>query len=54
LFDTDDVGKQKALEAAQRLKALNPGIKIEAYDAELNAENAAQLFLSMILSRRHG
>ncbi len=44
LFDTDDVGKQKALEAAQRLKALNPGIKIEAYDAELSIENVAQLF----------
>ena len=44
LFDTDDVGKQKALEAAQRLKALNPGIKIEAYNAELSIENVAQLF----------
>ena len=44
LFDTEAVGKAKALEAARRLKALNPGIQIEAYDEELNAENATQLF----------
>jgi molybdopterin/thiamine biosynthesis adenylyltransferase/rhodanese-related sulfurtransferase len=44
LFDTEAVGKPKALEAARRLKALNPGIQIESYDAELNAENAARLF----------
>lgn len=44
LFDTEAVGKPKALEAARRLKVLNPGIQIEAYDEELNAENAARLF----------
>lgn len=44
LFDTDSVGKPKALEAGRRLKALNPAIHIESYDAELNAENAERLF----------
>jgi molybdopterin/thiamine biosynthesis adenylyltransferase len=44
LFDTEAVGKPKALEAARRLKALNPTIQIESYDEELNAENAARLF----------
>lgn len=44
LFDTEAVGKPKAEQAAQRLKSLNPTIHIEAYDEELNAENAARLF----------
>jgi molybdopterin/thiamine biosynthesis adenylyltransferase/rhodanese-related sulfurtransferase len=44
LFDTEAVGKPKALEAARRLKALNPTIHIQSYDEELNAENAARLF----------
>lgn len=44
LFDTEAVGKPKAMEATRRLKALNPGIQIETYDEELNAGNAARLF----------
>lgn len=44
LFDMDAVGKPKALEAARRLKTLNPTIHVESYDEELNAENAARLF----------
>ena len=44
LFDTEAVGKPKVLEAARRLKALNPTIHIESYDEELNTRNAARLF----------
>ncbi len=44
LFSTAMLGRPKAKEAAAKLKALNPSIRIESYDEELNAESAARLF----------
>ena len=44
LFTTDGVGQPKAVQAKERLNALNPEIEITIYEDELNAENAADLF----------
>lgn len=44
LFSTADIGKAKASQAAQRLRDLNPSLRIDAYDEELNAESAARIF----------
>ena len=44
LFSTEAVGRPKAAEAAKRLRELNPHIKIEYHDEELNAQSAARLF----------
>ena len=44
LFTIDDIGKNKALAAKTRLNALNPEIKITAYNNELNDKNAEKLF----------
>jgi adenylyltransferase/sulfurtransferase len=43
LYTTDDIGKPKAVHAAKRLSALNPGIKIEAIGERITDSNAAQL-----------
>jgi adenylyltransferase/sulfurtransferase len=44
LFATDMVGRPKAQEAAQRVKQLNPGIQVEYYTEELDADSASRLF----------
>lgn len=44
LFTTDGVGQPKAVQAKERLHALNPDIEITVYDDELNAENTPDLF----------
>jgi len=43
LYATEDVGKLKVEVAAQKLKALNPEIKICTYSTQLNNENALDL-----------
>ncbi len=43
LYTTSDVGMKKVKAAATRLKEINPGIKISAYDTLLLAENALEL-----------
>ncbi len=44
LFTTDQIGQNKAIAAQERLTALNPDIKIQAYPEALNAENAESFF----------
>ena len=44
LFTTDGVGQPKAIQAKERLHALNPEIDITVYEKELNAENTPALF----------
>lgn len=44
LFSNATIGESKALQAADRLKALNPEINITAYNEELDADAAARLF----------
>lgn len=46
IFSGNDTGKPKARVAAEKLKALNPDIRVDCYEAELNAESAARLFPS--------
>jgi adenylyltransferase/sulfurtransferase len=43
LFTTKDIGKQKALRAAERLRELNPHIEIEAIAKKFDYANAIQL-----------
>jgi molybdopterin/thiamine biosynthesis adenylyltransferase/rhodanese-related sulfurtransferase len=43
LYDTADVGAPKALRAAERLRALNPQIAIDALAVRLDASNAREL-----------
>jgi adenylyltransferase/sulfurtransferase len=44
LYDTQDIGRSKAVIARERLLALNPGIRVDAHDVELRAANARDLF----------
>ncbi|MCB1782533.1 MAG: HesA/MoeB/ThiF family protein [Alphaproteobacteria bacterium] len=44
LFSTAQVGENKALAAAERLRHLNPEIQVEAYPERLTAENSVKLF----------
>jgi adenylyltransferase/sulfurtransferase len=44
LFATRDIGQPKVKAAAERLTSLNPGIRIETYDEELDARSASRLF----------
>lgn len=44
LFTTDDLGRNKAEAAANRLAALNPDITLHAYAEELTTANAVGLF----------
>lgn len=46
LFSTDDIGQNKAVIAAEKLKKLNPHIQITAYPEALTRENALELFSS--------
>lgn len=43
LFTTDDVGKPKAMAAADRLTALNPHVSCETHTEKLTSQNALQL-----------
>ncbi len=43
LFTVDDVGKPKAITAANRLTKLNPEIIIEPYNIKLTSENALEI-----------
>ena len=44
LFGTADVGKPKILAAANRLRDLNPDIRIDTFETELTSENALEIF----------
>jgi adenylyltransferase/sulfurtransferase len=44
LFDTASIGKPKAEAAAQRLRELNPEIKIVVHQVELRASNVREIF----------
>jgi sulfur-carrier protein adenylyltransferase/sulfurtransferase len=44
LFTMDQIGRNKADAAKERLEHLNPGIKIESYPVELTDRNAEELF----------
>ncbi len=39
----EDIGKEKADSAAEKLKRLNPGLKVEAVKAKINEANISQL-----------
>ena len=43
IYQTDDVGKNKALTASQKLKALNPLVKIVALEKGLDNSNALEI-----------
>lgn len=43
LFNTDEVGANKATTAANKLKALNPETTFEVYETQLSAENAMDI-----------
>jgi len=44
LYVTGDIGQPKALVAKERLAALNPQIRVEAYPSRLDPDNAYALF----------
>ena len=44
LFTTQDIGKNKALVASERLKNLNPFVKFDSYQEKLSVLNALDLF----------
>jgi sulfur-carrier protein adenylyltransferase/sulfurtransferase len=44
LFSSSDVGRPKIAAAAERLRGLNPGIKIDQHETRLTSENALELF----------
>ena len=44
LYSTGDIGQSKALVAKERLAALNPEIRVEAYPSRLDPDNAYALF----------
>ncbi|PIQ82893.1 MAG: molybdenum cofactor biosynthesis protein MoeB [Candidatus Omnitrophica bacterium CG11_big_fil_rev_8_21_14_0_20_64_10] len=43
LYNHADIGRPKVQVAAERLRAINPYIKIEAHETRLNSENALEL-----------
>ena len=43
LFNTQELGASKAITAAEKLQALNPGIEIDVYEEQISAENAFEL-----------
>jgi adenylyltransferase/sulfurtransferase len=45
LFDTASIGEPKVEAAAQRLRALNPEIKIVVHQVELRANNVREIFI---------
>jgi len=44
LFSTSDVGRPKIEAAADRLRGLNPDIRIDTFETRLTSENALELF----------
>src|SRR3989449_3773849 len=44
LHGTPDVGRSKLASAQDRLRALNPGIRIETYETALSSQNSLELF----------
>lgn len=44
LFTVNDLGKPKVLAAKERIEALNPHIKVIAYNERLTSENALRIF----------
>src|ERR1700723_2156875 len=44
LFGTSDVGRSKTEAAAERLRNLNPEIRIDTYETQLTSANALELF----------
>jgi len=44
LYTTGDIGQPKALVAKERLAALNPQVRVEAYPSRLDPDNAYALF----------
>src|SRR5271170_645597 len=44
LFGSSDVGKPKTEAAANRLRDLNPDIRIDTYDTQLTSANALEIF----------
>ena len=43
LYTVDDIGQSKAVTAAKRLEALNPEIKIQAYNFQITTKNALEI-----------
>ena len=43
IHTTNDVGRRKIESAAERLRAINPGIEIETYETRITSENALEL-----------
>jgi molybdopterin/thiamine biosynthesis adenylyltransferase/rhodanese-related sulfurtransferase len=43
LYLVDDIGKSKAITAAKKLEALNPDIKIQAYNFQITNKNALEI-----------
>jgi len=43
IFSTPDVGKKKVEVAKERLEKLNPHIEVEAYEAQINSDNALDI-----------
>ncbi len=39
IFNTEDISKKKSLSAIKKLKKINPGLKLESYDKNLNEKN---------------
>src|SRR6202453_1062166 len=44
LFGTNDIGKPKIVAAANRLRDLNPDIRIDTFETELTSANALEIF----------
>ena len=44
LYGTSDVGRPKLQAAAERLRDLNPGVRIVPYETRLSSENALEIF----------
>lgn len=43
VFSTFDLGRKKAVAAGERIKEINPDVRVEAYDEFLSLENAGDL-----------
>jgi len=44
LYSTDDVGRPKLQAAADRLRGLNPNVRVVAHETALNSQNALDIF----------
>ncbi|MEW5914847.1 MAG: molybdopterin-synthase adenylyltransferase MoeB [Gemmatimonadota bacterium] len=43
LYGTDDIGRRKAAAAAQRVRAINPHVRVVPFDSELARDNALEI-----------